>query len=122
MVIAETSRFSIAGNSTGPFPAIVAVPVGRGYVILVSSPGVFMNSMINEANNAEFLRDLCGNGTALFLESTLASNPQGTIKAWLLTAYAYASTYPINYFIIVMPIVITIAVLLINEVRRGNEV
>ncbi|GAB6948047.1 hypothetical protein JCM16161A_21770 [Vulcanisaeta sp. JCM 16161] len=120
VVIAVTSEFSVLGNSTGPFPVVVAVPIGRGYVVLVSSPGIFINSMINEADNAEFLASLCGNGTALFLEGALASNPQVIVRAWLLTAYAYLSTYPINYLTIVMPIVITIMVLLIR--RQGMAV
>ncbi|BDR92728.1 DUF4350 domain-containing protein [Vulcanisaeta souniana] len=122
VTIAVTSRFSAAGNSTGPFSVVVAVPVGKGYVILVSSPGMFMNSMTNETGNAEFLRALCGNGTALYLESALAGNPQGVVRAWLLTAYTYASTYPINYLIIVMPVIIIMVVLLINEARHGAEV
>ena len=115
VVIAETSRFSVVNNVTGPFPVIVAIPVGRGYVVLVSSPGAFMNSMIGEADNAAFLRSLCGDGTALFIEGALAGNPQFIIRTGLLTAYGYVSTYPINYLVIIMPIIITIIVLLIRR-------
>ena len=115
VVIAETSRFSTANNTTGPFPVVVAIPIGRGYVVLVSSPGAFMNSMIDYADNAAFLMGLCGNGTALFLENSLPSNPQLIIRAWLLTAYGYASTYPVNYVIIVIPIIIAAVVLLIKR-------
>ncbi len=115
VVIAETSRFSIAGNLTGSFPVIVAISIGRGYVILISSPGMLMNSLINEANNEAFLRELCSNGSAVYFEGALIENPQGIAKAWLLTAYAYASTYPVNYLLILAPVILMIVVLLIKR-------
>ncbi|MGC8542621.1 MAG: DUF4350 domain-containing protein [Vulcanisaeta sp.] len=118
VVLAETSPFSRVGNQSGPFPVVVAVPLGRGYVILVSSPTPFMNSLIGYADNANFLRDLCGNGTALYLEYALSmNNTQLLIREYLYMAYGVASKYPINYSLIIAPIILSSIVLLIRSKR-----
>jgi len=117
VILAETSPFSRAGNESGPFPVIVAIPLGKGYVILISTPSVFMNSLINEAGNSELLRDLC-NGTALYLENTLAmNNAQLLTRSYLYTAYSVMLTYPLNYLLITLPLLISSIVLLIRSKR-----
>jgi len=117
VILAETSPFSRAGNESGPFPVIVAIPLGRGYVILISTPSIFMNSLINEASNSELLRDLC-NGTALYLENTLAmNNAQLLTRSYLYTAYSVMLIYPLNYLLITLPLLISSIVLLIRGKR-----
>lgn len=114
IVLTETSPFSRAGNESGPFPVVVAVPLGRGYVILVSTPSIFMNSLINEAGNSELLRALC-NGTAIYLENALAvNNAQLLIRSYLYSAYFAMLTYPLNYLLITLPLIATSIVLLIR--------
>lgn len=47
----------------GPFLVAAAVPRGRGgYVIIISDPAIFMNSVIGLRDNEEFLQSLCGGG------------------------------------------------------------
>jgi len=115
-VIATTSYFSVAGNSTGPFPVIIGVPYGGGYVILVSTPTVFMNSMVTRYDNEEFLLRLCGNSTVAYLEP-ISPSPVITLRMRLLLLYRALEAYPLNEVLVLAPLLITLAL----RVARGNH-
>jgi len=66
------------GGPTGPFPVLAQIPVGRGSVILFSSPGSFTNSMLNVTDNNLLLQNIlktAAPGSALIDESHLTPSP-----------------------------------------------
>ena len=106
VVIAFTSSLSSASSSVGSFPVIAYVKYGRGYVIVISTPAVFTNSLIHSYNNTEFLRALCINETNGIIETTLANhNAQLMLRGILLEVYGILSMRPINYIISIIPLI-----------------
>lgn len=106
VVIASTSPLSKASSSVGSFPVIAYTKYGKGYVIIISTPAVFMNSLINSYNNTEFLRMLCINETSGIIETTLINNDiQLMLRGLLLEVYSILSMKPINYITSIIPLI-----------------
>ena len=66
------------GEPTGPFPVLAEATVGRGSVIVFSSPASFTNSMLNVTGNSLLLRNILKTappGNVLIDESHLALSP-----------------------------------------------
>ncbi len=61
---------------SGPFPVLAEMTIGRGSIILFSSPYSFTNSLLNEGDNVVLLRDLIasrfqpGRSVRLLLDET----------------------------------------------------
>jgi hypothetical protein len=64
------------GEPSGPFPVLAEMTMGRGSIILFSSPDSFTNSLLNEGDNAVLLRNLIasriqpGRSIGLLLDET----------------------------------------------------
>ena len=85
-VIAETSSSSEADGVKGPFPVVVMGNVYNGTVILISSPAIFINALINVAGNGELLRAICQMGNAAYLPILLRPIDVSYVKlaAWIM--------------------------------------
>ncbi|ABW02254.1 DUF4350 domain-containing protein [Caldivirga maquilingensis] len=105
-VMAYSSQSSLVSSTVGPYPVMVYVKYGRGYLIVASTPSVFMNSLIGEFNNSQLLKALCVNRTVGFLEPLLANNPQLRLRGFFIEAYAYLSLRPVNYIMVMAPLII----------------
>lgn len=119
IILAETSAFSRLGNLTGPFIVAAEFAYGNGKLIVITTPSIFMNSLITMNNNEEFLEQLCGNSTVGILETSLSTNPLIILRTSLLNAWFIIKLFPINYVVSASPILILIAIILL--IRVGNE-
>jgi hypothetical protein len=66
------------GEPTGPFPVLAEIAVGKGSVILFSSPASFTNGMLNMTDNTLLLQNILKTappGNALIDESHLTPSP-----------------------------------------------
>jgi hypothetical protein len=115
-VVALTGLSSIAGNEPGPFPVIAAARVGKGYVVIISSPGVFMNSLLGYGGNMMLLRELC-NGSATYLVPALGGGVQLTLRMYVAYLRHYASQYPANYALSAAPMVLLSLMLFLKRRR-----
>jgi hypothetical protein len=115
-IIGITSNLSrLVNGSRGPFPVIVKVPYGSGSVLLISSPGLLMNSMLGFGDNQEFLEKICSGGRVVFLEATIArATILYSIKLSLFSLYSPVSLF--KYLVPMIPVLIAAVVLL----RRGG--
>lgn len=111
-IIAETSAFSRLGNVTGPFIVAARFNYGNGKVIVITTPSIFMNSVITMNDNEEFLRQLCGNSTTGLLETLLSSNPLIRVKISLVSILYATRFSPFNYTIPLIPIIILVIMFL----------
>ncbi|WP_069807922.1 DUF4350 domain-containing protein [Vulcanisaeta thermophila] len=118
-VIAETNAFSRVGNSTGPFIVAAEFGYGGGKVIVITTPSIFMNSMIKLGDNEEFLKQLCGNHTVGLLEPLLGGEPLSSFRVLLMDSWLEVSHYPINYVIAALPVLLLIIMLLIRTIGRA---
>lgn len=116
VALALTGPSSVADGSVGPFPVMVAIRHGRGYVVLISSPGVFMNSLIGYGGNMALLRELC-NGSAAYLVTALYGGPQVELRVYLSYLLQYISQYPLNYTLSSLPMVLLAMVLFLKGRR-----
>ena len=82
-VVAKSSPFSfldinndgIRGTQEpmGPFPIIGYTSLGQGQIVVVSDPSILIKSMLHEADNAIFLRNLVnisGQNPTIFLDES----------------------------------------------------
>ncbi|MFP3240749.1 MAG: DUF4350 domain-containing protein [Caldivirga sp.] len=115
-VVALTGLSSIAGGESGPFPVMVTARVGKGYVVLISSPGVFMNSLLGYRGNMMLLRELC-NGSAAYLIPSLGGGVQLTLRMYVAYLRHYASQYPANYALSAAPMVLLSLMLFLKRRR-----
>ncbi len=120
MVLALTSPSSIAGNESGPFPVMAVVKVEGGFVVLISSPGVFMNSIVGKGGNLILLRELC-NGSASYVVPALGGGVQVGLRIYLTYLHHYASLYPLNYALSTLPMVLLAVVLVLKGSGRLGE-
>ena len=74
----------VEGDPTGPFPVLAEISVGRGTMILFSSPASLTNSMINLGDNALLLQNVlkaAPPGAVLLDQTHSAPSPfTGTVK------------------------------------------
>ncbi len=121
IVIGWSSPFSISsGSGRGPYPIIVAFKIGSGFLILLPNPTPFMNSLIDKADNAKFLKALC-RGQGLFLESSLRGGPLGDLRLMLLKAYYAISSTWLSKIIAVLPLIIFSCVILLRKSRSQSR-
>ncbi len=123
--VAETSILSRAGEGggaggggRGPFLVAAAVPRGRGYVVIVSDPAIFMNSIIGMQDNEEFLQSLCGGKAVLWAGELRVDSPSRLVRLAIGYAARAAST-PWSYALIAAPLLA--AAILLNWNRGGRR-
>ncbi len=118
--IAVTSPFSNSSIGHGPFTVAAAVPFGKGYIILVSSPAVFINSMMDRYGNAELLKSLCIGSTMLLANNLPEQSPPHLVRVAIYGLWGLLSMFPLNYLIPILPLIIAI---LLNwaRTRRSRE-
>lgn len=116
-VLAYSSAFSYLdenGNGkpdknevVGPFPLIAELRYGEGNLIIISDSSIFINSMINNADNRIFLIDLVGNRT-VYLDRFHWIPGFFTQFKWALTQiYMFISTAEVKYTLLVTVLVLT---------------
>lgn len=107
--IASTSPVSTLNGGPGPFFVIAEERVGKGSIIVISTPSVFMNSMIGLDDNMRLLKLICANKTVgMFMPTIYSGNPRGLVRLYLVLAYSYVSSYPINYTLVMVPALVTL--------------
>lgn len=116
--IALTGLSSIAGNETGPFTVMAVARYGEGYVLVASSPGIFMNSLLGKGGNMLLLRELCSIGPSAYLVPALGGF-QVEYRAALVSIYYSIHQYPINYLISMTPILALVTLMALS--RRNNN-
>ena len=122
VIIAETSPFSEVNGVNGPFPVITKMPYGSGSVVLIASPSMFMNSMINYYGNSALLHWLCSGGNVVFLEGFIAKvTPLAILRVYGHYAYTGLRTLWTKYLIVVLPIAIVIVIMIVDELRGGGN-
>ena len=114
--LALTGLSSVAGNETGPFAVMAVAKYGNGYVIVISSPGIFMNSLIDRGNNMLLLRELCSIGPSAYLVTALGGF-QVEYRAMLITMYYYVRQYPVNYVVSISPILALAALMAFKRAK-----
>lgn len=65
--LAETSEFATWRGSAGRYVVAIRQRVGDSEVIAVSSPYVFTNALLDMAQNAQWLKSLCGDKPTAYL-------------------------------------------------------
>ncbi|RLF21447.1 MAG: hypothetical protein DRJ68_03490 [Thermoprotei archaeon] len=91
----------------GPFSVACVVELdGGGRVVVISDPSIFINSMILERDNVEFIRAVIENRTVLIDCSHWAMSPSSLLRSWINSALQVFSSYELRY---VIPIAIALA-------------
>ncbi|MEM1597659.1 MAG: DUF4350 domain-containing protein [Pyrobaculum sp.] len=65
--VAKTSEFSTWRGAQGSYTVAIRQRIGGGEVVAVSSPYVFTNAMLDMAQNAQWLKSLCGEAPTAYL-------------------------------------------------------
>jgi len=65
--VAATSEFSLWRGAPGPYTVVAVQAVRGAEVLVVSSPYVFTNSLLDMAQNAQWLKSLCGGKPTAYL-------------------------------------------------------
>jgi hypothetical protein len=104
-LIASTSIFSyIKVNNTsekfGPFPVIASIAYGKGKVILIASPYIWVNSFIDKGENEKLLYFLIQNRTAILDVSHWEADLLTSLKEYEYLLYSTISTSLIKYIIL----------------------
>lgn len=82
---------------TGPLPVISRHGLGRGQVILISDPSLFINGMDNIASNDRFIHNIAANTPVLYIDqSLLASSELHRTKSWLQQVRSLLCTPPVT--------------------------
>jgi hypothetical protein len=84
------------GELKGPLPVAAEIPVGSGTIILVSDPGILINSMLTKDDNLLFIKsltgsDINGNGKILVDTSHLVQDPMEITKIKLVRIKEFLS-------------------------------
>lgn len=116
--MAVTSPFSNSSLGPGPLPVAAGLPYGKGYVILISSPAIFMNSMIGEYGNARLLKSLCIGSTAFLAANLPSRSPPHLVRVAVYGLWSLLSAFPINYLASLAPLIIAI---LLNWVKSNRS-
>ncbi|MEM0287886.1 MAG: DUF4350 domain-containing protein [Nitrososphaerota archaeon] len=110
IILASSSPFSylLANSSSasityGPFPVAAKIPYGSGYIILVSDPSIFTNSMINKGSNLQFIMSLIGSSSIVYFDTShLVYGPLDAAKEIELHAYSMLSQFDIRYAVFLL--------------------
>lgn len=123
-VIALSSAFSFLDDNnngirdddepSGPFPVISRHEMGRGEVILIADPSLFINSMQTIEDNARFIENVAATSSIIFIDQShlptselhhtknilqrtrhLSATPWGT--AGLIIVFITATLWPVWY-------------------------
>ncbi|WP_291766890.1 DUF4350 domain-containing protein [Caldivirga sp. UBA161] len=114
--IALTGLSSIAGNETGPFTVMAVARYGGGYVLIASSPGIFMNSLLGKGSNMLLLRELCSIGPSAYLIPALGGF-QVEYRAVLMSIYYSIHQYPVNYLVSMSPILALATLMALRRIK-----
>jgi hypothetical protein len=119
-LIASTSVFSyIKINNTekfGPFPVVASINYGKGKIILIATPYIWVNSFINEGDNAKLLYFLIQNRTAILDVLHWEADALTYLKEYAYLLYSAISTSLIKYIILVG----CIAFIFLFKIKENN--
>jgi hypothetical protein len=129
-VVARSSRFSYldvnndgkrnVGEPGGPFPVAGQTIVGRGNVILLADPSIFINTMLAAEDNRQFVQNLLGSAGAdpsLFVDqSHIPSSRMEQAKVALASVRQFVAQPVI---LAALTIVLTITLLASWRRRKG---
>jgi hypothetical protein len=119
-VMVWTSPFSTSGITKGPFPIVVLTHYGRGIIVLISDPAIFMNSLINHYGNAQLLRWLCSGKRVVYMEGFIERiSPLSILRIYGHYAYKYLRSGSIRYLLVVLPMVPLMVLVIVRETRGG---
>jgi len=87
------------GEQASPYPVAAKLPLGKGTVILVSDPSIFINGMLNQYDNLKFIEVILKSDDAkdLFIDvSHLPEAPLDNVKSALVRVRDFlGQPYPI---------------------------
>jgi len=126
-VLAYSTRFSYLdenwnglpdeGEPTGPFPVMASIAYDNGTLILVSDSSLFINAMIDEADNNKFMSDLAAYRQVLIDASHSEVSRLTLFKAGLAEAYSLVEANEVKYTLLA-----TLAVLAFKlRLAEGKE-
>jgi len=95
------------GEPKGPFPIIARIAWKNGTLILVSDSSLFINAMIDEADNNNFLSDLAAYRQVLIDTSHWEISRLTLFKAQLTEAYGLAKANEVKYTLLATLAVLT---------------
>jgi len=115
-MLAKSSSFSFIDDNLngkmeideygGPFPMIARLQYGKGEILLISDSSIFINSMLEEEGNREFLKQLT-RGRSVFVD--ISHHPASTLyklKRAEIMLYQVASEFEIRYSIFLFMIIV----------------
>ena len=94
-------------EAVGPFPLIAELRYGEGSLIVVSDSSIFINSMINSADNRIFLRDLVSDRTVYIDRFHWTPGLFTQFKWALAQVYMFISSAEVKYTLLVTVLVLT---------------
>jgi len=129
-IVASSSSFSFFDDNLnekreesedeGPFPMIARIPYEEGEIYLISDSSLFINSMLDEAENREFLQTII-QGKKLFVDTS--HYPVGILSRLRnieITIYEIISRLEVRYALFLV-LVMTIVWLRIKGKKAGYE-
>lgn len=81
----------------GPFIIAAELKLGEGTVVVVSDPSIFINTMLRDDSNGEFLKYLAGNKSLLIDTAHLEETPLTRIKEALYAVWSFMNYPEIKY-------------------------
>ena len=129
-IVASSSSFSFFDDNLngkreesedeGPFPMIVRIPYGKGEIYLISDSSLFINSMLDEAENGEFLQTII-QGKRLFVDTShYRVGMLSRLRNIEITIYEIISRLEVRYALFLV-LVMTIVWLRLERKKAGYE-
>jgi len=125
-VLARTDSFAFADiqhdykmalfEHRGRVPIVALEHVGRGEVMCIADPSVFINAMLPMANNSEFFESVVGNRSIVAFDQCEQSNPP-----MVVFRKALMSSPPLQLLLLVVCIVGTLCVFKRNDIYRAAK-
>jgi hypothetical protein len=114
--LALSSAFSFQDNNengmreddepTGPLPVSCRFDLGKGQLVLISDPSIFINAMEKMENNAAFLQNIARIGAVTYIDqSHLATSDLLRTKGWLKQARSLL-TNPASTTVLVAAVIV----------------
>jgi hypothetical protein len=87
----------VQGDPLGPLPVAASIKYGNGVVIIVSDSSLFLNSMINYANNYQFLQKIIADRQVIIDTSHWLYSYQSEASSIILSAYDFIQNSGLKY-------------------------
>ena len=81
----------------GSFVIAAKVRIGEGSVVIISDPSIFINTMLDDEFNEEFIQYIVGNKTLLVDSSHLEETPLTRIKEVLYAVWTFMNYPEVKY-------------------------